>query len=133
MNKRSLITFLIFFLVILALGTFVYFRFFSKGSDTSTQNSAKSFSLILTDAPADGSSTFEKEVVIEGSTGSDSVVVVSGGAQDTSTETTDGKFSLTYTLTEGENQINIIAFDQKTGEAKTLSREVFYSPEIKNL
>lgn len=103
----------------------------NQTNNTSNQNNG--FTLNLTDAPEDGASTSSNTVTIAGTTGTEAVLVVNGGSEDATVATSNGRFNLIYTLTEGENPITITAFDQNTGESKTTTRNVLYLPNLDSL
>jgi hypothetical protein len=119
---------------ILVLGILFYISsVMNKPKDESKNTNQSGFTLNLTDAPDDGYSTSQNKVTIAGSTGTEAVVVVNGGPIDETVPTSNGNFSLSYTLSEGENQLTITAFDQKTGESKTTTRSVLYLPNLESL
>lgn len=106
--------------------------FVAKPSSDKTAN-AKAFQLALT-SPYDNLATSQKLVKIEGLTGSEAVVSVVTASETKTLETQNAKFSLEVGLKEGKNIINITAFDLKTGESQSVSREVLYlQEELTNL
>jgi len=93
----------------------------------------KTFDLRLTEAPDDGASVSSSKVTIKGTTGTEAVVVINGGAEDTIVQTAGGEFEVSYTLIEGENDVSITAFDQNTAETKTTTRAILYLTDLENL
>jgi len=79
--------------------------------------------------PADGDVVSNKDLTIEGSSGKDAVVVVTGPADDAIVETSGGKFSATFSLSEGENELSIYAFDTTSGESGQTAFNVLYLKE----
>ena len=81
------------------------------------------------DKPVDGAVVSDANLTIEGTSGKDAVVAVTGGADDPIVETSSGKFSTTISLTEGENELGIYAFDPTSGESAQTTLSVLYLQE----
>ena len=117
-----------------ASGLFYFYSNQNKPSAAPAASSvSKTFNLVLSEAPADGFATSEAKVKLSGTTGTEAVVVVNGGESESIVQTAGGRFDLTYTLVEGENSITVTAFDQNTGVAKTITRNVLYLTDLKGL
>ncbi len=79
--------------------------------------------------PEDNTLTFDKNIVISGKTSPDTTVIISVNDQNLGFDTgAKEDFSKILTLSEGENIINVSAFDPQ-GNTKTEIRSVFYSQE----
>lgn len=91
-----------------------------------TNLTSKTLSLSLS-SPADQSILFAPTVTISGTTSSPSTILISGGASD-QTVSSEGTFSLSYTLLEGTNELTIEAVDAD-GRVDTETRTVFYTKE----
>lgn len=74
--------------------------------------------------PADNIATSEKTFTFSGSTGIKSIVTITSGNQAKIIETVGNRFSTTINLKEGKNTITIGAFDPKTGESQTITKEI---------
>lgn len=85
--------------------------------------------LLSINSPSEGDVTSDKKVAVKGSTGKDTVVAITGGAEDQIGETKDGKFSIEINLVEGENEITVYAFDPNTGEAVQDTLSLLYLKE----
>ena len=122
-----------FLLGLAAAGGLFYFYSSQTKPSAPAATASKTFNLVLNEAPADGFATSDGNVRVSGSTGSEAVVVVNGGAEERIVQTAGGRFDLTYTLVEGENSITITAFDQNSGAAKTITRNVLFLTDLKGL
>ncbi len=91
---------------------------------------SKPTSLILNlSAPDDNKLVFKPELLIEGSSAQNSVVLLSTNNSDEVLKlSNNGSFSHTLMLDEGVNQITINTFDS-AGNSKTETRTVYYSKE----
>lgn len=79
--------------------------------------------------PEDDLLVFQKDLEISGKTSPDSQILITSSSDDIVIQSKhDGSFSSDFELSEGLNEIKIIAFDQN-GDQKTLERTVFYSKE----
>lgn len=78
-------------------------------------------------SPADQSILSVPTVTISGTTSSPATILISGGAAD-QTVSSEGTFSLNYTLLEGTNELTIEAVDAD-GRIDTETRTVFYTKE----
>ncbi len=88
----------------------------------------KSFTLTVSQ-PSDESLIFESSILISGKTGPNMEVLISTDTDDLVIETkSDGSFSQTLNLSEGVNNIKIVAFDI-TGNSRESDRIVYYSKE----
>lgn len=114
---------------LLAAGAFALVKsgFGSKKAAPSTTET-RGIVLSLT-KPSDGDVVSNKDLTIEGSSGKDAVVVVTGPADDAIVETSGGKFSTTLPLIEGENELSIYAFDTTSGESSQTAFSVLYLKE----
>ena len=85
--------------------------------------------LLSVNTPSPGDVTSENKVTVKGSTGKDTVVAVTSGGEDAVIETKAGRFSQEITLTEGENEIGVYAFDPATGESAQTTVGILYLNE----
>ncbi len=114
----------------------VLFYFFLKAGPGPILNNLvgkETFKLSLTEAPADGASLSQAEVKISGKTGTEAIIVINGGSDDSVLQTAGGKFQTNYKLLEGENELTITAFDQNSGEILTTTRSLLYLSELESL
>lgn len=80
-------------------------------------------------SPDEGQLAFEPDILIQGKTSPNSLVLLSAEEKDTTVETThDGNFSFTLKLLTGLNNLTITVFDS-LGNSKSESRMVYYSQE----
>lgn len=79
--------------------------------------------------PADNIATSKKTFTLEGSTGIKSIVTLTSGNQSKIVEPVGNRFSATIDLKEGKNVITIGAFDPKTGESQTETKEILMLEE----
>lgn len=91
-----------------------------------TNLTSRTLSLSLS-SPADQSILSVPTVTISGTTSSPAIILISGGAAD-QTVSSEGTFSLNYTLLEGTNELTIEAVDAD-GRIDTETRTVFYTKE----
>jgi hypothetical protein len=109
-------------------GVFAFIN--SRRSEKDTKPTAETAGVLLTlSTPTDGDVTSEEAVTVSGSTGKDTVVVLTGGTSDTISETKGGKFSAKVTLREGENELTVYAFDTDSGESAQTTLNVLYLAE----
>lgn len=79
--------------------------------------------------PDDDLLVFNKDIEISGRAAPNSYILVTGKSDDLVLKSTsDGSFSADFELSEGINEVKIIAFDQN-GEQKILERAVYFSKE----
>ena len=111
-------------------GLYVFSNFLSGDADERAfkVTPTKEFTLSVS-IPANGDTVSSDKVKISGSTGTSSVVIVSGGAEDIIVEASNGNFSNDYGLVLGENLINITAYDENSGESRTSSINGLYFNE----
>ena len=115
--------------LISALLVFILVTIFLGGQpSTVTENKPRSFNLSVS-SPGENLAVGQKQIKIQGSTGIDTIVTVNSGTEAKTLETNNTQFSTEITLKEGRNVIDIVAFDPKTGESQTTSREVLYLEE----
>ena len=119
-NNRSPIIPLLFGLILglILAGAFVYLRanFFDKESKSGPSSQIQGLLLSIT-SPLDGAVVSSNNLKIEGSSGKDSYIVVTGGSEDVVAQTNNGNFSLSVKLVGGENQLLVYAFDASSGAA----------------
>lgn len=82
--------------------------------------------LLSIDSPENGSVTSNSRVKLDGTTGKNTIVIITGGKQDAISQTSEGKFSQEVELFEGENQLTVYAFDKATGENAQASLNILY-------
>lgn len=99
-----------------------------KNRKSRVNNEAQGLLLSITN-PSDGDVVYDKNLSISGTSGKDAVVVVTGAHEDTISETSQGNFSIKVSLNEGENLLNIYAFDTTTGESVQLPIGILYIPQ----
>lgn len=98
---------------------------FSQGPLTSAP---KSFILTL-DQPADNSLVFEDSLLISGKSGPNMEILIYSDTQDLVIKSkVDGTFSQSLSLSEGVNNIKVVAFD-KEGNSREEKRTLYYSEE----
>lgn len=119
------------FLVGLCFGGLIvgsYFLFFNRETKKeSTVVSSETKGIVLSvSSPENGTVTDKSKINLIGSTGKNSVVVITGGVADTILQTSEGKFSKDIELSEGQNQITIYAFDTSTGENAQTAINILY-------
>lgn len=106
--------------------------FFQQGPSES-EVTTKELILSLS-SPKDGETVSKDVVKISGNTGTSSIVIINGGKEDVIVEAKNGSFSVNFKLVLGENQINITAYDEDSGESRTQSVDVLYLNEnLENL
>jgi hypothetical protein len=93
----------------------------SKEASDTDNNDATSLALAVTQ-PEDESVVNAPEVVVEGTTNPDAVVTVNGTVADVDA---DGKFSVTVTLEEGPNLIEVYASDFEYREASEIVTVIY--------
>ena len=82
--------------------------------------------LLSISKPNDGEVLGESKVSIIGSTGKNTIVVITGSSEDVIVETKSGKFSQEVGLVEGVNDLVIYAFDTDTGESAQTTLSLAY-------
>lgn len=79
--------------------------------------------------PEDNNLVFDEDLLIEGKSSKDTLVLISLEDRDQIIETdTEGNFSQTVKLIEGVNHLSVSAFDQ-LGNLKSEERTIYYSKE----
>lgn len=87
-----------------------------------------SFNLEITN-PDDEILVFDKSLIVSGRTSSKATIIISNLDQNMGLQAdSNGEFSKVVDLTNGENEIEIAAFDEN-GNTKSFSRTIFYSEE----
>lgn len=71
-------------------------------------------------SPTSGTIVNTDTVTVSGTTSAPTVVVISGGAEDFVTDSGSNKFSASYKLKEGENEITVTAVDASGNEATSV-------------
>ncbi|KKS64487.1 hypothetical protein A3A14_03890 [Candidatus Daviesbacteria bacterium RIFCSPLOWO2_01_FULL_43_38] len=80
-------------------------------------------------SPDENLLVFEPDILIQGKTTPNSIVLLSATDKDIAVDTTpDGNFSLTLKLKQGLNNLNLTVFDPQ-GNSKSENRTVYYSTE----
>lgn len=80
-------------------------------------------------SPDDSQLVFEPDILVQGKTTPNSVVLLSAEDKDMVVDTTpDGNFSLTLKLVAGLNRLDATVFDSQ-GNSKSENRTVYYSKE----
>lgn len=82
--------------------------------------------LLSVTSPVNGTTISESSPTIKGTTGKDSVVVITGGESNIVTESESGNFTARVTLSEGKNDLSVYAFDPQTGESAQTSISLLY-------
>jgi hypothetical protein len=113
---------------ILIAGSFYFAYSFFKNRKSKVSNETKGLLLSVSN-PNDNDVVNDKTIAINGSTGKDAVVVVLGATSDLITETSEGNFSAKVDLNEGENLIQVYAFDTTTGESAQMPINLLYIPQ----
>jgi hypothetical protein len=93
----------------------------SKEAGDTNDNDATSLPLAVTQ-PEDESVVNTAEVVVKGTTNPDAVVTVNGAVADVDA---DGRFSVTVTLEEGPNLIEVYASDFEYREASEMLTVIY--------
>ncbi|MEX0621515.1 MAG: hypothetical protein WD187_00770 [Candidatus Woykebacteria bacterium] len=129
--SKLLIIFIVFLLITLLVGILMIAKNFSKDSQDAKAPTVEIAGILLNiTSPADGVVTDESSISVEGTTGKDAVVAITGGKEDVIAETKGGRFEAKINLAEGETQVSIYAFDEKTGESSQATVNVLYLQEI---
>src|SRR4030042_2457597 len=106
--------------------SFVYSGLKNRKAEVS--NETQGLLLSVTN-PSNNDVVYDQNLSIHGTSGKDAVIVVTGGKEDTIKETSQGKFSIKTSLKEGENWLNIYAFETTTGESVQLPISILYLPQ----
>lgn len=86
----------------------------------------RQFNLNLSE-PTEATTVSQPVITISGTTSGEATVLISGGASDLVIDST-GRFTTSYTLLEGENELTISAIGAN-GEQATTTRNIFYTTE----
>lgn len=114
--------------LIVALVIVVVFNIIFNQSEPESTQTAKVLKLTLT-SPADNIATSQETISVSGSTGIKSLVTVSLRDQAKIIETQNNQFLTTLDLKEGKNTVTIVAYDPKTGESQTTTKEILMLDE----
>jgi hypothetical protein len=116
---------IIFLFIGLLLGSLVVTGlFFIMQKDKTNTTSKESTNRLEINSPVDNLATSQKSVEVSGTTTPNSTITVNSGQKSIAIYSSDGKFSTTLDLVEGQNTINISSFTE--AETKSLSRSVLY-------
>lgn len=99
----------------------------SLGDDSSIASQIFSTFNLSVATPPDGATVDSANLVITGTTTAKATVLISGGAADQTVDS-DGTFSVSYPLLEGENEISVSAISDD-GRLATVIRNIFYTQE----
>jgi Glucodextranase, domain B len=101
----------------------------STPDEAGSINQTGSHLIINVTSPISGAVVRSDTITISGTTSAPTVVVISGGNADTVVDSGSNKFSTTYKLKEGENEVTVTAVDS-AGDENSSILNVLYSKEI---
>lgn len=120
--------------ICLGLVIYLYFQVQSKVPTSALLNSwpvtSEPVSLTLNlSSPEDNMLVFDTDLLLQGKTSPQAVVVLSLNDTDEAIEaSSQGSFSTTLKLEEGINQVSVTVFDS-LGNSKSIDRTIYYSEE----
>jgi hypothetical protein len=132
--KFFFVGFLILIIAAAGVGGYYFYNTSSKSSSlkpfAGQPVTTAPVSIILDiNSPEEDSLSFETNIIVSGKTSPNSEVLINSQSKDLVVKSKDdGSFSTLVDLSEGVNNLQITAFDNK-GEEKQVDRTVYYSKE----